>query len=97
MNEQSQIAAQAYGPAGANKTITLRYFASLKDQALRSHEEVKSGAVTALELFDEVRSKYRFPLDSCHMKVAINGAYAQWQDPVSDGDVVVFVPPVSGG
>ena len=29
--------------------------------------------------------------------VAVNECYSGWQEPLTDGDVVVFVPPVSGG
>jgi molybdopterin converting factor small subunit len=41
--------------------------------------------------------KYRFPLDRSLVHLAVNDAYASWDMPLSPGDRVVFVPPVSGG
>ena len=31
------------------------------------------------------------------MRAARNGAYAPWDEPLAEGDVVAFLPPVSGG
>ena len=31
------------------------------------------------------------------MRAARNGSYVPWSEPVADGDVVAFLPPVSGG
>ena len=42
----------------------------------------------------------RFPALAPHrpyMRAARNGAYAGWDEPLADGDVVAFLPPVSGG
>jgi MoaE-MoaD fusion protein len=32
-----------------------------------------------------------------YVRVARNGAYAQWEDQLADGDEVAFLPPVAGG
>jgi sulfur-carrier protein len=31
------------------------------------------------------------------IRLAVNGAYASWDDPVVDGDEVAIIPPVAGG
>ena len=31
------------------------------------------------------------------LRVAVDGAFAQWTDPLRDGCEVAFIPPVSGG
>jgi molybdopterin converting factor small subunit len=31
------------------------------------------------------------------LRVAINGTYAAWDEPVRDGDEVAIIPPVAGG
>jgi molybdopterin converting factor small subunit len=31
------------------------------------------------------------------LRVAINGEFADWTQPLNAGDAVVFVPPVAGG
>jgi molybdopterin synthase catalytic subunit len=32
-----------------------------------------------------------------YVRAARNGAYVPWMEPIADGDVVAFLPPVSGG
>jgi molybdopterin converting factor subunit 1 len=31
------------------------------------------------------------------LRLAVNGTYAAWDDPVRDGDEVAIIPPVAGG
>ena len=34
---------------------------------------------------------------SSSLRLAVNGAYAAWEDPIADGDEVALIPPVAGG
>ncbi len=31
------------------------------------------------------------------IRLAVNGTYAAWEDPIHDGDEVALIPPVAGG
>jgi MoaD family protein len=76
--------------------VRVEYFAILRERAGRSSEEFETPARTVADLYDELNSRYAFP----HMgglKVAINDEFGDWQSRLTDGDCVVFIPPVAGG
>jgi molybdopterin converting factor subunit 1 len=78
-------------------TVSVEYFAQLREQAGRSREEIRTGAGTAAGLYDELRTRHGFVLDRSALRVAINDDFAEWLRPLADGDRVVFIPPVAGG
>ncbi|GBQ51333.1 MoaD/ThiS family protein [Komagataeibacter sucrofermentans] len=78
-------------------TIELQYFAQLQDEAGRAHEIRQTPAPTAAILYDELRDAYGFALEPARMRVAINSAFAPWDQPLREGDHVAFIPPVTGG
>lgn len=80
-------------------SVQIKLFASLKDVV--GHEEVNlecpAGSNTR-SIFLKLSQK--FPqLKSFESSImpAVNQSYVSWNDPVSDGDEVAFIPPVSGG
>lgn len=75
----------------------LLYFASLADAAGRSEEVVISDAADPRALYAQLRERHGFAFDPARLRIAINGAFADWHHPLRDGDEVVFLPPVSGG
>jgi len=79
--------------------VTIRYFAMLRETAERGHEVITLSEpnVLALQLYDDAAARHGITLDRSIIRVAINGRYASWDSPISDGDEVVFIPPVSGG
>jgi len=77
-------------------SVTVLYFASLRDAAGRESESVDAPGDLA-SLYDRLREKHRFALPRERVRVAVNGAFAQWGDAPRDGDEVALLPPVSGG
>lgn len=79
--------------------IRVLFFASLRDVAGTSQVELQpQGQQSAEEVF--ARLLKRFPALAAYkpsLLVAVNEEYAQWQQPVADGDEIAFFPPVSGG
>jgi molybdopterin synthase sulfur carrier subunit len=73
------------------------YFASLRDCAGIDAEQVESRAGDARGLYTELRARHGFALGEDRLRVAVNGAFASWDQSLRDGDEVVFIPPVSGG
>lgn len=78
------------------RRVRVEYFALLREHAGCRYEEVSTQAATAGGLFAELEARHGFPrLPS--LKVAINEEFRDWDSPLSDGDTVVFIPPVAGG
>jgi len=78
------------------KTIRLEYFAVLREHAGKSSEALTTVAATPQELYAEVSSRYGFP-ELASLKVAINDEFSDMNALLSEGDAVVFIPPVAGG
>ncbi|HEX9785242.1 MAG TPA: molybdopterin converting factor subunit 1 [Opitutaceae bacterium] len=79
------------------KRITVQYFAILREQAGRSEQALQTEACTPGELYAELAGKHGFTLAPAQLKVAVNDDFARWDLALSDGDRVVFIPPVAGG
>ena len=78
--------------------ITVRTFALLRDLSVdRCELELPDGA-TVDDAWSELQSRYP-PLQPHrpYARAARNATYAAWDEPVAEGDVVAFLPPVSGG
>ena len=78
-------------------TLHILYFAILREQRGAAEERIESAAPTAHALYAELSARHRFSLPSERLRVVINDAFADWDSRLSDGDTVVFVPPVAGG
>ena len=76
--------------------VQIEYFAILREHVGRDGEEIRTGAGSAADLFDELARRYAFPKMS-HMKIAINDEFADWDAVLADGDSIAFIPPVAGG
>ena len=77
--------------------IKVIYFAVLRDLAKKKEEllSVDSGT-TPQSLYDMLQEKYSFP-DQNTYKVAINDNFTEWNEPLDQQDIIVFMPPVTGG
>lgn len=87
------IAPEALAP----RPLEVRYFALLREQAGISREPLTSAARTPRELYAELRARHGFTLPPEMLKVAVNGDFGDWEQPLVAGDSVVFIPPVAGG
>ena len=77
--------------------ITVEYYAQLREQAGRGRENLSTAAASLAELYAELRQRHGFTLDSEQLRVAVNPQFREWGQPLAEGDVVVFIPPVAGG
>jgi molybdopterin converting factor subunit 1 len=78
------------------KKITIEYFAVLREQAGLDREVVQTDVATAADLYAELQQRHSFA-DRTTLKVAVNDEFSDWNESLSDGDSVVFIPPVAGG
>jgi molybdopterin-guanine dinucleotide biosynthesis protein A len=79
------------------KSVRLLYFAKLREARGLDGETVETLACTVAGLYEELRFRHRLPLESAMLRAAINGEFADWHASVSEGDEIVFIPPVAGG
>jgi sulfur-carrier protein len=79
------------------KTVSVRYFAILREQRGLGEERVSTNAATMAELYEELRRLHGFTLPSERLRVAVNDEFQSWGASVRDGDILVFIPPVAGG
>lgn len=77
-------------------SVTVLYFASLRDAA-GVDSEVLDTPRSLAELYEELRVRHGFSLPIDRVRVAIDGAFSDWQAQVADGAEIAFIPPVSGG
>lgn len=77
-------------------TVTVLYFASLRDAAGAERETVEHDGDLA-SLYAALRDKHGFAWPKNKLRVALDGAFARWSDVPGDGAEVAFIPPVSGG
>ncbi len=78
-------------------TVRLLYFASLREAAGRDTEAVDSTAPDLTALYAEVAARHDLHWPRERLRVAVDGAFARWDDGLRDGSEVAFIPPVSGG
>ena len=83
------------GDAGV--TVSIRYFAILREERGQEEESVRTAAATVAELYDHLRVHFSFSLPADRLRVACNGDFVSWSHPLHDDDLVVFIPPVAGG
>ena len=77
--------------------LKVSYFAILKDERGIAQEELETGAATPSELYAGLKNEHKFSLKQESLRVAVNEEFVNWTQKLSDGDQVVFIPPVAGG
>ncbi|MEN2465141.1 molybdopterin converting factor subunit 1 [Ornithinibacillus sp. JPR2-1] len=76
--------------------ITVLFFAQLQEAIGKERLIVEESGITITELKEKLKMEYALPqLD--HVMTAVNEEYALPTDTVCSGDIVAFIPPVSGG
>ncbi len=76
--------------------VRVDYFAMLRECAGREQETLETAAATPQELYRELARQRGLPAQT-GLKVAVNDEFRTWDFQLSDGDRVVFIPPVAGG
>ena len=76
-------------------TITVKFFASLREQVGKADTTLDSHTVTSVSDVWEIASGGR-PMPA-NTLMAVNMDYVDAMHPVAEGDEVAFFPPVTGG
>lgn len=79
-------------------TIDIQYFAIFRELAGKGKESLTvTEGQTALNLYEDLKQKYCFPLTINELRIAINDEFADLNTALKNNDRVVFIPPVAGG
>ena len=78
-------------------TVTIRYYARLKEEAGIAQETVDTQARTVDALWIEAVARHGFTLEARLIKAAQADEFCSWEAPLIPGALVVFMPPVAGG
>ncbi len=77
--------------------VTVRYFAAFREATGIGEETVDTAATTPAALFGECAERHAGLRQYASSMVAVNDEMAGWEDPIGEGDAVLFFPPVAGG
>ena len=77
--------------------IKILYFAQLADLAEKTEEQVHIIESTPEALYTTLCKKYHFPLSFEQIQVAVNHKLSAHHTPLTDGDTIAFLPPMTGG
>jgi sulfur-carrier protein len=77
--------------------VQIQYFAILREQRGVPEETIATTATSAAELYNELRTRYRFTLPLERVRVAVNDEFVAVTTLLRNGDCIVFIPPVAGG
>jgi molybdopterin converting factor subunit 1 len=81
-------------------TVSVLYFAGLRDVVGLSEESVELGSqiTTVGQLCEHLAARHRpYAERKSYVRVARNEAFAGGDERLVDGDVVALIPPVAGG
>lgn len=82
----------------AATTLSIRYFAILREQRGLTEETLATTAATPAALYEELRVRHGFTLPGDRIRAAVNDAFVDAHaTALRPGDRVVFIPPVAGG
>jgi molybdopterin synthase sulfur carrier subunit len=77
--------------------VTVLYFAALRDTARVASEVVDTAAADLRTFYEEMQARHAFHFPMQQLRVAVDGEFAAWSDPLRGGSEIAFIPPVSGG
>lgn len=78
--------------------ITARTFASLRELSVDRCELELDPRATVADAWSALEARHpELEPHRPYVRAARNGTYVPWGEPVEEGDVVAFLPPVSGG
>lgn len=76
-------------------SISVRYFASLRENLKKDSDTLDAGQASSVaEVWQCVNKDVALPQD---LLCAVNHRHASFDTPVQEGDEVAFFPPVTGG
>lgn len=77
--------------------IVVKWFAAYREATGAASESVETSAQSVADLFNEMMGRHPRLASYRGALVAINDEMSNWDSTFSEGDQVLFFPPVAGG
>ena len=77
--------------------VRVLYFASLRDAAGIAGEALETQVPDLRALYGQLQARHGFAMPVERLRVAVDGAFADWDAAPVQGSEIAFIPPVSGG
>ncbi len=78
-------------------TVNIRYFAIFREQRNEPGETLTVARCTPRDLFRRLTAEHGFTLAESMVRYAVNETFVSGDEPLQDGDELVFIPPLAGG
>ena len=78
-------------------TYHTHYFGLLGERRGLADETITSAAATARELYESLAAEHSFGMPCGDLRAAVNDEMVLWDHPLTNGDQIAFLPPMSGG
>ena len=79
------------------RTFWVLYFGLLAERRGLADEHVSSRAKTLAALYAELDAKHQLGLKPENIRAAVNDEFAAWDQQIIGGEIIAFLPPMSGG
>lgn len=79
------------------KSVTVLYFAKLRQERGLSEETLQTTAPTLLSLYEDLKSRHHLQLNPDSIRFARNDEFCNPGDTFKNGDHIALMPPVAGG
>lgn len=77
--------------------VKVSYFAALRDQSGIKEESIETDQKSVGELYLDRLNCHGFDLPAKTIQFSVNAKFVDFNWQLSEGDHVVFIPPVAGG
>ena len=74
-------------------TVTVHYYGLLAERRGLTEERLTTAATTPAALYAELE----LGVSTSGLRAAVNDEFVSWDHPLTDGDQVALLPPMSGG
>lgn len=78
-------------------TYQIHYFGLLSERRGLVDETIASATTTARDLYETLAAEHRLGSAHTDLRVAVNDEMVGWDHPLTNGDQIAFLPPMSGG
>ena len=95
--DEYQRARNSTAMVDARLQINVLYFSVLRVQTKLAEERVETHASSVDELYLELCERHAIDYPKDQLRVAINEEFGSFDAPLAEGDVIAFMPPMSGG